>query len=59
MEFERALRLADVRVHTVAGPVTAQLGALDVDDASELFRDVAAAGVSAIRSDRSHRWGSA
>lgn len=56
--LERALRLARVKVHTVAGPVTANLGALDVGDASALFRDAAAAGAQAIRDDRSHRWGS-
>lgn len=57
--IERMLRLAQVRLHTVAGPVTARVGALDVRDASALFRDAAAAGVAAIRADRSHRWGSA
>ena len=57
--LERLLRLAKVRVHTVNGPVTASIGALDVGDASALFRDAAAAGVVAIRADRSHRWGSA
>jgi putative membrane protein len=57
--LERLLRLAQVRVHTVAGPVTARVGALDVRDASALFRDAAAAGVAAMRRDRSHRWGSA
>lgn len=57
--IERMLRLAHVRLHTVAGPVTATVGALDADDASALFRDAAAAGASAIRDDRSHRWGSA
>lgn len=56
--LERLLRLAHVRVHTVAGPVVATIGALDVDDASALFRDAAAAGVAAIRDDRTHRWGS-
>jgi len=57
--LERMLRLAKVRLHTVAGPVTASIGALDAHDASALFRDAAAAGAVAIRSDRSHRWGSA
>jgi putative membrane protein len=56
--LERLLRLAQVRLHTVAGPVTARVGALDVRDASALFRDAAAAGVAAVRRDRSHRWGS-
>lgn len=55
----RMLRLAEVRVHTVAGPVTAAVGALDVGDASGLFRDAAEAGAVAIRADRTHRWGSA
>ena len=57
--IERLLRLAKVRLHTVNGPVTASVGALDVRDASALFRDAAAAGAVAIRADRSHRWGSA
>jgi len=57
--LERMLRLAKVRLHTVQGPVTASIGALDVADASALFRDAAAAGVAAIRADRTHRWGSA
>ncbi|MGN6271767.1 MAG: PH domain-containing protein [Protaetiibacter sp.] len=57
--LERLLRLAHVRLHTVAGPVTARVGALDARDASALFRDAAAAGAAAIRTDRSHRWGSA
>ncbi|TPX03549.1 PH domain-containing protein, partial [Schumannella luteola] len=56
--LERMLRLAQVRLHTVTGPVTARIGALDVADASTLFREAAAAGVTAIRADRSHRWGS-
>jgi putative membrane protein len=57
--IERLLRLAKVRLHTVNGPVTASVGALDVRDASALFREAAAAGAVAIRADRSHRWGSA
>jgi len=57
--LDRVLRLAGVRWHTVTGPVTAGIGALDAADASALFRDAAAAGVTAIRDDSSHRWGSA
>jgi putative membrane protein len=57
--LERLLRLGQVRLHTVAGPVVARVGALDVRDASALFRDAASAGVVAIRDDRTHRWGSA
>jgi putative membrane protein len=55
----RALRLASVTVHTVAGPISGQLGALDADDATRFLRDAAAAGVSAAADDRTHRWGAA
>ncbi len=57
--LERLLRLAHARVHTVTGPITAEVGALDVADAAALFEGAARAGVAAIRDDRSHRWGSA
>jgi putative membrane protein len=53
----RRLRLAAIHVHTVAGPITARLGALDADDAAGFFREAAAADVAAAASDRSHRWG--
>uniref|UniRef100_UPI003784BFA5 PH domain-containing protein n=1 Tax=Pseudolysinimonas sp. TaxID=2680009 RepID=UPI003784BFA5 len=52
----RSLRLANVHVHTVAGPISPAIGALDVDDAQALFRDAAAAAVAAAGTDRSHRW---
>ena len=52
----RSLRLANVHVHTVAGPISPRIGALDVDDAQALFRDAAAAAVAAAGTDRSHRW---
>ena len=52
----RMLRLADVHVHTVAGPIRASLGALDAADATRFFREVAAGGVAAAAADRSHRW---
>ena len=52
----RALRLANVHVHTVAGPISPRIGALDVDDAQGLFRDAAEAAVAAAGTDRSHRW---
>jgi putative membrane protein len=54
--LDRALRLAEVNVHTVAGPITARLGALDASDASGFFRDVADTAVSAAAADRTHRW---
>jgi putative membrane protein len=52
----RSLRLANVHVHTVAGPISPRLGALDVGDAQALFRDAAEAAVAAAGSDTSHRW---
>jgi putative membrane protein len=52
----RMLRLADVHVHTVTGPIRATLGALDVRDGGRFFREVAASGVAAAAADRSHRW---
>ncbi len=38
----RALRLGRVQAHTVAGPISARLGALDVGDASDFFRELSA-----------------
>ncbi len=52
----RALRLGEVHVHTVAGPIVPAIGALDRLDAMRLFDDVAAASVRAARGDTSHRW---
>ncbi|WP_439564438.1 PH domain-containing protein [Microcella sp.] len=52
----RALRLGEVHVHTVAGPIIPTLGALDRTDAMRLFDDVAAASLVAARTDTSHRW---
>lgn len=54
--IERALRLAHVEVHTVAGPISARLGAIDVGDASAFFGEAAAAGLAAAQVDRTHRW---
>ncbi|HWR86211.1 MAG TPA: PH domain-containing protein [Rhodoglobus sp.] len=52
----RSLRLANLRLHTVSGPVTASLGAVDRDAAVAFFGDVAHAAVTAAESDVSHRW---
>lgn len=52
----RALRLGEVHVHTVAGPISPALGALDRADAMRLFDGVAAASLVAARTDTSHRW---
>jgi putative membrane protein len=54
--LERALRLAGINVHTVAGPVATRLGALDAGDAQALFRDAAVAVIAAAQADRTHRW---
>ena len=40
----RALRLGRVHAHTVAGPISARLGALDVGDASAFFRELSRDG---------------
>lgn len=52
----RGLRLAHVHVHTVAGPISPALGALDPRDAEGFFRDAAAAAIAAAGTDTSHRW---
>src|SRR5690606_17362071 len=53
----RSLRLGAVHVHTVQGPISARVGALDKSDAEGFFRDAAAVGVAAAAADRTHRWG--
>ncbi|HEY4224267.1 MAG TPA: PH domain-containing protein [Pseudolysinimonas sp.] len=55
----RMLRLADVHVHTVAGPIRATLDDLDAVVAAGFFRDVAASAIAAAAADRTHRWKSA
>ncbi|MET3767390.1 putative membrane protein [Marisediminicola sp. UYEF4] len=55
----RMLRLAAVRLHTVAGPISAELGAIDEDAAVKMFMLTAEAAVRASGSDTSHRWRSA
>ncbi|PZF55302.1 hypothetical protein DEJ23_12485 [Curtobacterium sp. MCSS17_008] len=54
--LERVLRLASVHVHTVAGPVSARVGALDAHDAQRLWADTAHRAVEAAAVDTSHRW---
>jgi len=54
--LERAMRLANVQAHTVAGPINARLGALDAGDASRFFRELADTAIAAAAADRSHRW---
>ena len=52
----RLLRLASIQLHTVHGPITADLGAVDRDAALAFFTEVAAVAVRAGQSDTSHRW---
>lgn len=52
----RALRLASVRVHTVAGPIVPSLGGIDADEATRFFREVADAAIASSTADTSHRW---
>jgi putative membrane protein len=52
----RRMRLATVRLHTVAGPVSARLGAIDEQVAVEFFGDVAAGAIAAGTADTTHRW---
>lgn len=57
--IRRALGLASLRIHTVMGPVTAELPALDRVEADAAFEALAAESVARDRSDRSDRWGEA
>jgi putative membrane protein len=52
----RLLRLASIQLHTVSGPITAELGAVDRDAALAFFTEVAEVAVRAGQSDTSHRW---
>ena len=52
----RRLRLATARLHTVAGPVTATLGVIDVGEAVRLLEAVTAGAVMSAESDTSHHW---
>jgi putative membrane protein len=54
--LDRALSVAGIRAHTIAGRVDGRLGILDRDAALAVFDDVAAAAVAAATRDRSHRW---
>ena len=52
----RRLRLASVHLHTVSGPITARIGALDERDALEFFTRASHDAVEAARADCTHRW---
>jgi putative membrane protein len=55
--IDRALRVAGARAHTVTGPVSSSLAAIDRDAALGLFDDVAHGAARAALADRTHRWG--
>ena len=52
----RRLRLGDLRIHTVAGPITPYLGGVDLDAATSFFDDVEALAIRSAQSDTSHHW---
>jgi putative membrane protein len=52
----RALDLADIQLHTVAGPIRAHLGAVDRAAAVAFFGQVAQAAIESAQLDTSHRW---
>ncbi|QAY61782.1 hypothetical protein ET475_08455 [Microbacterium protaetiae] len=55
--LSRALGVASMHAHTIAGRVSGELAGLDRDAAVQLFADAEAAAVAAGLTDRSHRWG--
>lgn len=52
----RRLGLASIHLHTVAGPITAELGAMDKDAAVDFFTQLSTVVVEASHADTSHRW---
>ena len=54
--LDRALGVAEIHAHTIAGRVSGRLGAIDRDAVVALFRAAAAGAVRAGAGDRSHRW---
>ncbi|TDP98964.1 MULTISPECIES: PH domain-containing protein [unclassified Leifsonia] len=57
--LDAALGLAEVRFHTVSGPVHPRLAAIDAPNGVRLFEEVSTRAVAAAAADRSHRWGQA
>ena len=52
----RMLRLASARLHTVAGPVSADLSVLDAAEAMVFFDRISAGAISSAQLDTSHHW---
>ena len=57
--IDRALGVAGARAHTIMGPVSGSLAAVDRDAALRLFDTVAEHAITAAAADRSHRWAGA
>jgi putative membrane protein len=53
---DRTLRVAGLRAHTIAGPVSGRVGVLDRDAALDVFARTERAAIEAAAADRSHRW---
>lgn len=54
--LDRALGVAGAQAHTIIGPVSGSLGAVDRDAALRLFSTVESHAIAAAAADRSHRW---
>ena len=54
--LRRRLDLASITLHTVAGPITASLGAVAATDAVEFFETASRSIVASASTDTSHRW---
>ncbi|TFD87866.1 PH domain-containing protein [Cryobacterium serini] len=54
--IRRRLRLASAALHTVAGPVTASVSVIDVDEALVLFEWMSTGAVRSALADTSHQW---
>ncbi len=54
--LRRRLRLATLRLHTVAGPITPVIGGVDQTIATDLFARIAAAAADRGSRDTTHRW---
>jgi len=57
--IDRALRLSELRLHTVTGPVSAVLPVVDRDEATRLFERLADEAVARAATDTTHHWGAA
>ncbi|MCY7287973.1 MAG: PH domain-containing protein, partial [Cryobacterium sp.] len=52
----RMLRLASARLHTVAGPVSAELGVVDDAEVLVFFGRISSGAISSAQADTSHHW---